>query len=271
MIHHINSKLLDRAVKVVVVGAGGTGSHVIKRLAVMHQCLIELNHPGGLDVLVIDPDRVSQSNVGRQNYFQSDVGQLKAIVSVNRTNLTLLTKWKAKTEYVTKQTSFDADLVIGCVDNRKGRKAILESLQRTPYGRPTYYMDFGNAENTGQVILGQVVHPSVKMEDRLPHAAELFPEIIDDSLDATDDAPSCSLAEALEKQSLYINDTVALVGCTMLWELIRFGSITHHGQFVNVKTGRVTPLRIDPKDWARFGYVVKKPRKPRTKKVVSKT
>jgi len=34
----------------------------------------------------------------------------------------------------------------------------------------------------------------------------------------------------------------------------RYGRLTHHGQFVNIKSGRVTPLAIDPEAWKRFGY-----------------
>ena len=75
MIHNIESRLLTRAVKVVLVGAGGTGSHVLRRLANMHLAMVELGHPEGLDVLVVDPDTVSKTNVGRQNFWPSDVGQ----------------------------------------------------------------------------------------------------------------------------------------------------------------------------------------------------
>ena len=42
MIHNIDSRLLTRAVKVVLVGAGGTGSHVLRRLANMHLAMVEL-------------------------------------------------------------------------------------------------------------------------------------------------------------------------------------------------------------------------------------
>ncbi len=61
MIHHIESRLLTRAVNVVLVGAGGTGSHVLRRLANMHLAMVELGHPAGLDVVVIDPDTVSKN------------------------------------------------------------------------------------------------------------------------------------------------------------------------------------------------------------------
>lgn len=265
MIHNIDSRLLTRAVKVVLVGAGGTGSHVLRRLANMHLAMVELGHPAGLDVIVIDPDTVSKTNVGRQNFWPSDVGQSKAEILVNRCNLLMQTGWVAETLKVTDDTQFsNPDIVIGCVDNRKGRAAILKALKRSVYSS-AYYLDIGNREHDGQVVLGEVFGASYKRENRLPHVADLYPDIIDGSLDDTDETPSCSLAEALEKQSLFINDTMANAACNLLWELFRYGQLTHHGQFVNIRSGRVTPLAIDPETWKRFGFEAKLKPKRRSK------
>ena len=265
MIHNIDSRLLTRAIKVVLVGAGGTGSHVLRRLATIHLAMIELGHPAGLDVIVIDPDTVSKTNVGRQNFWPSDVGQSKAEILVNRCNLLMQTGWVAEAAKVTDGTQFsNPDIVIGCVDNRNGREAILKALKRSVYSS-AYYLDIGNREHDGQVVLGEVFGASYKRENRLPHVADLYPDIIDGSLDDTDDTPSCSLAEALEKQSLFINDTMANAACNLLWELFRYGQLTHHGQFVNIRSGRVTPLAIDPETWKRFGFEAKLKPKRRSK------
>ena len=271
MIHNINSNLLTRAVKVVLVGAGGTGSHVLRRLANMHLAMVELGHPEGLDVVVIDPDTVSKTNVGRQNFWPSDVGQHKAEILVNRCNMLMQTGWQAEIAKVTNDSRFNSqpDIVIGCVDNRKGRGAILATLKRSVY-KSAYYLDIGNREHDGQVVLGEVFGSGYKRENRLPHIADLYPDIIDGSLDVTDDTPSCSLAEALEKQSLFINDTMANIACNILWELFRYGQISHHGQFVNIKSGRVTPLAIDPETWKRFGYGVKSKRRSKAVVVLNK-
>ena len=66
----------------------------------------------------------------------------------------------------------------------------------------------------------------------------------------------CSNALSLP-DSLFINDTMANAACTLLWELFRYGQLTHHGQFVNIRSGRVTPLAIDPETWKRFGFEAK--------------
>ena len=224
-----------------------------------------LGHPAGLDVIVIDPDTVSKTNVGRQNFWPSDVGQSKAEILVNRCNMLMQTGWVAEAAKVTDGTQFsNPDIVIGCVDNRNGREAILKALKRSVYSS-AYYLDIGNREHDGQVVLGEVFGASYKRENRLPHVADLYPDIIDGSLDDTDDTPSCSLAEALEKQSLFINDTMANAACNLLWELFRYGQLTHHGQFVNIRSGRVTPLAIDPETWKRFGFEAKLKPKRRSK------
>ena len=59
-----------------------------------------------------------------------------------------------------------------------------------------------------------------------------------------DSGPSCSLAEALEKQDLFINSTLAQLGCNILWKMFRNGMIEHHGLFLNLGTMKVNPVLI---------------------------
>lgn len=258
MEHKIDRKLLQRPIKVMLVGAGGTGSQVITALAQMHYALVKLGHPGGLDVTVVDDDIVSDANIGRQWFFPSDVGHFKADVLVNRTNMTLGTQWTSCPERVSASSRIEADLVIGAVDSRAARFAIMRAVERAG-GGSTYWLDFGNRRKDGQVILGQIVGDRRKTNgDSLPHVGELFPEIIDPNVVDPDEGPSCSLAEALSKQSLFINRTLVSHGMAMLWELLREQKITHHGIFLNLQTGRTVPLAVDPKAWIRFGYGAKK-------------
>jgi hypothetical protein len=42
-------------------------------------------------------------------------------------------------------------------------------------------------------------------EQRLPTAAQLFPELVDDKLDRKDNLPSCNVVEALERQEPFVN------------------------------------------------------------------
>ena len=85
--HRIHPELLERQVRVLVVGCGGTGSAVIAGLPYLHQSLVAHGHPGGLHVTVLDGDIISPSNCVRQPFARSEIGLNKAIVLVNRLNL----------------------------------------------------------------------------------------------------------------------------------------------------------------------------------------
>ena len=67
MSHHtIHPDLLTTQVNIALVGAGGNGSQMLTGPARLHTAMLALQHPAGLRVTVYDPDRVSESNVGRQ-------------------------------------------------------------------------------------------------------------------------------------------------------------------------------------------------------------
>lgn len=72
---------------------------------------------------------------------------------------------------------------------------------------------------------------------------EYFPELADESL-AEDDAPSCSVAEALERQSLFVNRVIASHALALLFDLLGRGSIGHAGSFINLATGQAVPIPL---------------------------
>jgi PRTRC genetic system ThiF family protein len=269
MNHFLHKGLSDRTIHVVLVGAGGTGSRMLENLANLHRALTALGHPGGLHVCVIDSDVVSSSNIGRQAFYPCDIGSYKAATLVNRINMSMGVQWEARIERLTTKTSFGygkVDLMIGAVDNRSARLAMLRVLEARQ-GGPTYWLDLGNRSNDGQFLLGEVNHRDRKTDDkaRLPHIGELFPELIDSAQDKeSDEEPSCSLAEALEKQSLFINPSVACMASSLLWNLLHKGQIDFHGGFVNLSAGSVMQIPIDTEFWGRFGIE----RNGRRKKVV---
>lgn len=260
-LHKIHSELLTSEVRVAVIGAGGTGSKLIMELARLHVAMRALGHPHGLHVTVWDDDYFSDANVGRQCY-PCDVGHPKASTLIHRINAAYGLHWESELCRVTETSSINSHIVIGCVDNRKARKAILRAATNC---RVNYWLDCGNKLDCGQVILGELKTSRYADESavRLPHAGDLFPELIDDSLDKDDETPSCSLQEALAKQSLYINGHMALAACNLLSELFKQGQISYHGVFVNLKLGRTSPLQVDNETWKRFNYPAKKVRKSR--------
>lgn len=258
LVHNIRPALLTRRVEVLLAGAGGTGSRILERLVCLHRALLAKGHPGGLMVTVVDPDVVSPANIGRQAFYPGDVGAFKADVLVNRANMALGdVRWEAARARIdTKSGLQKFDLVIGAVDNRSARLGILRSLENC-LGGPRYWLDTGNRANDGQVLLGEVPSRQRAKDDtlRLPHAGELYPELIDPAAEDKDETPSCSLAEALERQSLFINPTVSDFAMNLLWLLFTQGKLDTHGAFINLQRMMVTPLRVDPTMWARFGVV----------------
>ncbi|WP_426172638.1 PRTRC system ThiF family protein [Pseudoduganella sp. R-34] len=252
--HNIHAPLLRETVKVVVVGAGGTGSALLPRLMQLHFAMLELGHPYGLQVTLYDDDIVSPANIGRQCFFPQDVGQYKATLIINRLNQCWGTKWTAVPKKVKKSDRINADIVIGCVDSRKGRAAIISAIS----SYHCYYIDSGNAENSGQVVIGELCEGPRKAV-RLPHVADLFPDMIDAKLDAKDDKPSCSVAEALQKQSLVINNTMANEVFNLLWMLFRNGRLSYSGKFINLEAGTAVPIKLDTEVWRRMGYVAPQP------------
>lgn len=238
-VHYIDNYLLNpqHPVTVNLIGAGGTGSQVLTCLARLDVTLRALGHPG-LFVTLYDPDIVTDANIGRQLFGCSDLGLNKAQCLITRVNNFFGNDWKAVPDIfptVLKDARRDdmANITVTCTDNIKSR---------------LYWMDFGNTQSTGQVVLG-----TIPKKIKQP-ASELYKTV--DSLKVitrfvkyarvkeADSGPSCSLAEALEKQDLFINSTLAQLGCNILWKMFRNGMLEHHGLFLNLETMKVNPIMI---------------------------
>lgn len=252
--HFIAPELLNptNPVDVCLIGAGGTGSQVLTALARMSHSLQALGH-AGFQVSLWDNDTVTEANRGRQIFAECEVGLSKSAALITRCNRFFGTMWKAVNKQFNTDANMRAAIYISCVDSVAARFAIAEALRRED-GRqhyaniPRYWMDFGNGRDTGQVILstiGKVKQPtSEKFEtvESLPFITEEFEELLRQS--EADEMPSCSLAEALEKQDLFINSVLAQAGCSLLWQLFRNGMTTQRGCFLNLGQFRASPLPV---------------------------
>jgi len=49
-----------------------------------------------------------------------------------------------------------------------------------------------------------------------------------------------------------VNQTLAYQALAMLARLFRYGRLSYHGGFVNLRTGRTTSLPVDPVVWERM-------------------
>jgi PRTRC genetic system ThiF family protein len=258
-IHRIHPELLERQVRVLVVGCGGTGSAVVAGLPYLHQSLVARGHPGGLHVTVVDGDAISPTNCVRQPFARSEIGLNKAVVLVNRLNLFWGLEWEALPvhlrpgTFISRSYSGDdlrAHIVVGCVDTRAGRATIRDAVGK--WSTVSYWLDLGNNADSGQFILGEPHNERNRRSRlRMRTAAELYPEIVEPSLD-NDEQPNCSAAAALERQEPFINSTLAQHAMALLARLFRYGEISHHGGFINLATGVTSVLRIDPQYWKRI-------------------
>lgn len=271
-VHYTEQYIIDppHPVTINVIGCGGTGSQVINSLARMHSALKALNHPG-LFIKAVDPDRVTKANMGRQLFSSADIGIPKCDVLVSRVNRFFGTDWEGVPILYDEHAKIaSANITISCVDTGAARSGIKKALfkphhlsqrigggwgQRdatnfvNPYEYPYYWMDFGNMMDRGQVVIGTV--RAIKQPDKsdfncveqLPTIDKYHPDILRDRK-GEDQGPSCSLAEALSKQDLFINTNLANMGLGILWKMFRELRIEHHGCYVNLASLNVNPIKI---------------------------
>lgn len=252
------SRWRNDVIRILLVGGGGTGSHLLTGLARMHAAMLELGHPG-LKVALCDPDRVSRHNVGRQLFSPQDVGRFKSDALIQRVNLFFGLQWVSHPAALSSLRHVHADLLIGCVDTAAARRCIA----RVHDG---WWLDCGNDARTGQVILGgsrgKIRSPLIPVES-VPTVLDLYPALRNPRLKEAN-APSCSMAESLRRQDLFINQAVATAALDLLWDWFRRDRLTAHGVFLNLESKTSRPLPLDPALWARMSGGTFPP-KPKTK------
>lgn len=253
-VHFTHNYLLNpyHPLSVYVIGAGGTGSQVVTALARIDYALRCLGHKG-LHVTVFDDDVVTAANLGRQLFTPMEVGCNKGVALVTRINRFFGLDWDSRQcRFPVKGEDGAANIVISCVDNVKARIAIGKKLRSCYIGsddrqRLFYWLDFGNTTDTGQVVLGTIMSHEQPKSNSCETVGKLL--CVDELFDLSkvndrDSGPSCSLAEALEKQDLFINSSLAQLGCNLLWKMISNGSLDYHGLFLNLRTMKTNPINL---------------------------
>lgn len=259
-IHFAANSLLHpyNPVTINLIGAGGTGSQMLTALARINESLMALGH-AGLHVCLYDDDTVTEANLGRQLFARPEIGLHKSVALINRTNRFFGTNWKAITCKFNKASMKKwpdngcANIFISCVDTVAARYELAEILQtyrKNSHSRNDafYWMDCGNSRTSGQVVLSTVSpvkQPASKQflpVAELPMITDEFKPLLDKEVENNE--PSCSLSEALQKQDLFINSTVASLGASLLWQLFREGMTENRGFFLNLKEFRAQPLKV---------------------------
>ena len=201
-------------------------------------------------VTAYDGDIVTEANCGRQLFSTQEIGHNKAEVLITKMNMFFGLNWEAKQKMYDSRSEI-ANIVISCVDSAKARLMIANRLKKNgssvDYKEMLYWIDFGNMSDRGQVIIGTAGREH-KQPDGKEEAVGKLRDITDffdlKAVNDDDSGPSCSLAAALRKQDLFINSTLAQVGCGLLWKMFK-GVIDTQGAFVNLETMKVNPIKIE--------------------------
>jgi PRTRC genetic system ThiF family protein len=235
---------LGHALKVYLVGCGGTGSWLAPHLVRLARFLRETRQMQ-VRLTFIDPDTVEMKNVFRQNFGEAEVGAHKATLLALRysaawgqsiqVHVAEFDKGMVQLEYG------DLGVIVGCVDKPTARQVIAETLtqdsnQRNAEGLPRlWWLDAGNGKDTGQVLFGaarnarQLQHafpyfPNPSFCVNLPAPDLQHPDLLETRSDETPSqashaALSCAEMALIGDQSPSINAMVANVAATYLWRL----------------------------------------------------
>lgn len=237
--------------RLYLIGMGGTGSWLAPHVVRLARFLREANRMN-VQVTFIDPDTVEPKNVFRQNFSNAEIGASKAETLALRLGPawgTEIRGHKARFDKKMVELAYgDVGVLIGCVDNAAARKSIAEALDHSPYGWSggwssgdslplphLFWLDCGNGENTGQVLLGST--SNVKMlrsafphfpkstfciqlpAPHLQHPDLLEPRLSEVKAKEAEPAASCAQMLVTGDQSPSINAMVANIAATYLWRM----------------------------------------------------
>lgn len=234
---------LNKPVKIVMLGAGGTGGHIAPNL---YRLLHALERP--VEVIIADGDIVEEKNLVRQNFISCDLGRNKAQVLAERyasafgmeiqyipdfieTVEKLTSLLKPKFSYVTTET---LTILIGAVDNNKSRQLCHNVFNKSDN---LIYIDSGNGEFTGQVVCG------VRRKGKTYYkpVGEVYPDILED----TDKFPtelSCAEASVSAPQSIAANIMAATAVVSYIYNILVLGNIEVKKVTFSTKSVNLKPV-----------------------------
>lgn len=245
--HQIHKYLREPydAIKIHLIGAGGTGSIVLNNLMRINVTLKAIGKQG-LHVTTFDFDTVEQPNIGRQNFFQNDVGQYKSDVITNRLNRAFGEEWNSIPQKYSYNhiEKYNPNIVIIAVDSVRARRSIHKDLNI--YSKNTmnqenklyYVFDIGNDHKSGQFYFYDLFNNYKNEQDIKPYLNWNKIPLKKDKL------PSCSTWESIQSQDLFINLTLANFASQYIWELTTSYFIESRGMFVNLDSKKTQPIPL---------------------------
>jgi PRTRC genetic system ThiF family protein len=245
-----------QAVTVILAGCGGTGSFAALHLA---RLAYEARRGGGvpLQLVFVDPDTVEGKNIGRQNFAPCEIGLPKAVALASRYNLAFgldigaVVATFAEADPVRQQAGWrdwnahPLLLVVGCVDSPAARREIEAGVKGA---RGVWWLDSGNGESGGQVLLGSGTRATIDPTlgcTALPWPSLQEPGIVADVLaPAASDGLSCAELMALNAQSLMINQAMAGWIGVYVYRLLLGRDLDVYQTWVDLKGGNVRSVAV---------------------------
>ncbi len=255
-----------QSVQIIVAGCGGIGAYVVQHVGRLMRVLYEDHR--GVNLTLADPDKVEEKNLGRQLFCDAEVGEAKSVALARRYGQA----WGLNTiafigEYSEKLIYGQADLVVlvGCVDNPAARAALHETLANNPErlgpNAPPHiwWLDCGNAKDTGRVLLGSAYGPDqchgAFFEPRkcvaLPSPALQYPSLLIPGREEVPGELSCAEMQLANLQSLNINAAIAVQAADFLTRLLVTNDLKRYQCAVNLASGSVKSFYCTPEEVAR--------------------
>jgi PRTRC genetic system ThiF family protein len=179
---------------------------------------------------------------------------------ISRINRFFGLQWQAEPKmYKLQENKISGNILITAVDKVAIRKDIGKLYDwkkpvsgsagnnHYPDRKNFYWLDLGNSKTSGQIILGtrMGIEQPKKVKNgvsTLLGVTQMFPDL--QKFEDKDDTPSCSLAEALTKQDLFINSILAQHGANLIWKMFREAKIQYHGLYVNLQNMTTNPIKV---------------------------
>ena len=233
---------------IVLVGLGGTGSQWARSICrIVWDLRRRRQHVPTIHF--VDPDKIDESNVGRQMFVIQEIGQYKAEVLARRFNLAmgLNIVWHNEPFDAKQHCGRYGSVLCGAVDNHLARRELAKAAN-------AIWIDSGNHQASGDVCIGnssdvKLIRQHVRKDefDYLPNAALLFPALLEpDPEESTAPGPAASCATLVEQgsQRLLINDLMGSIAAEYTYKLLNHLPITTFLTYVDLDVLAMRSIQV---------------------------
>jgi len=247
---------------IYLVGCGGTGSWLAPAVARVAR-LMQERFDKRLDICFIDPDKIEEKNVYRQNFCEAEIGENKAVTLAERYGLAWGIEISALPRAFTTglawgpaldHTADQLTLIIGCVDNTNARAAIAQCIQQWSN---MWWLDAGNEKNAGQVLLGggrNVDDPFTLPGfcSWLPLPSAQAPDLVEtrglSGMTVMESGMSCAEMALADSQGLAINQRMAAEAADYLVRMLVTQDLRKMATFIDLESGTARSRYITPEN-----------------------